>query len=210
MEVHFALAHFPIALLVAGGAWLLAVLVTGHKGAGRTTALGILAVGAVLSIPTVAAGLWIAAEHESHHTGPLETHRLVGIATMVAALLGLCSHWLRQRIPNADIVRNLFFLTAAVLAGVAGMLGGEMSHGSRSEATTEHAHGSDAHNEHAAHAPEAERHRGITPDTHQVGSAKPTSKSASPRTTEHEAAPIDPEDQNTHKQGHGHDRDHTH
>lgn len=210
MEIHFALAHFPIALLVTGGAWLLAVLVTDHKGTGRTIALGILAAGAAVSIPTVGAGLWIAAEHETHHLGALETHRLVGIATMVVAVLGLCSHWLRMRIPNADVARNLFFLTSAVLAGVAGMLGGEIAHGGHPAATAEHAHGSDAHSGRATRpgAPDSEMHPSEIRNTHQVAAAQTPPNSANPKATEQEAAANDREDANPHEQGHEHDHDH--
>lgn len=139
MEIHFALAHFPIALLITGGAWLALALVTADQGARKTIALGLLSAGAVLSVPTVAAGLLIAAAHQSHHAQSLEIHRVVGIATMVVALLGLGSHWLRRKIANADVVRNVFFLAAALLAGITGTLGAEMAHGDQSQSRSEHA-----------------------------------------------------------------------
>jgi len=128
-SLHPALVHFPIALLVTGALWLVVASMRGRRERGLGVAIGMLSVGALMTIPAVGAGLWAAAEHESHHGGTLASHRLLGLATMAVALLGLGSHFLRKRIANADIIRDLCLVGAAVLAVSAAALGGEMSHG---------------------------------------------------------------------------------
>ncbi len=195
MEIHFALAHFPIALLITGALLLLAVLVTGHKGAGKDIALGMLSAGAGFSVLAVAAGLWVASEHETHHADALQTHRLAAIATMVVAILGVFSHWLRQRVSNADVVRNLFFFTAALLAGVTGKLGGEMAHEEHEAPALEHAHESGTAHEHHAASPHA----------HEGGTDAPENET--PEQETEKAKKVGPIDHGANKQD-KHDHEH--
>lgn len=152
--IHFAFGHFPIALLVTGAVVLIGALSLKHDGA-RSAAFAMLIAGAVFSMPTVIAGLWIAGEHQAHHADELSTHRLLGIATMVVAIVGTLSHVLRHRIANADLVRNLLFFTAAALSVGTGFVGAEMAHGTElhEEAET-HLHSGDTHDEN--HEPSGE------------------------------------------------------
>lgn len=128
--IHFALSHFPIALLMTGAALLAASAIgSAYAERLRVAAFVTLSAGAVMAIPTVAAGLWIASEHAGHHSDALSTHRLLGIATLATALAGVALHAVTSRIANADLVRNLVFVVAAILAGATGYAGAEMAHG---------------------------------------------------------------------------------
>ncbi len=120
-------------------------MVTKHEGIGAASVV-ILVAGALMSVPTVLSGLWIAAEHETHHTNTLDTHRLLGIATMVVGLFGVFVHSMRRKFANADLARNFLFVAAAVLAGSSGFVGGEMTHGQEhANAATGHDSGDDHH-----------------------------------------------------------------
>lgn len=140
MEPHFAVVHFPVALLVAGGGWLVVSIVTGRPTRGKDIAVGMLGTGALFSVLAVITGLVMAGDHEGHHAGAVDTHRVLGVATMVTGLLALASHWMRGRVANADLIRDLLFIAAAVLAGSTGAVGGDMSHGEPHDSSTVHAH----------------------------------------------------------------------
>ncbi len=156
--LHFALGHFPIALLITGGLLLLVALISGSKSL-RDLALAMSTAGTAFAVPTVIAGLWIASAHSSHHGDMLASHRLIALATLAVSSIAVFSHLLREKIANADIARNFLFLVAAVLAGGTGYAGAEMAHGgmsgghSHSEASAQH---TDIH--------EGSEHHGATHD----------------------------------------------
>ena len=176
MTFHFALAHFPIALLVTGGLLLIAGFIRPTAQKLQDTALTLLVGGALFALPTLGSGMWLAEEHLGHDDA-LSTHRLLAFAATATAIVGALSHWLRARITNADIVRNLFFIASMALAGATGYSGGEMSHGQgghehREHATVDHAdegdHGAGADDGHHDHAP---AHPAVNGKTNDAGDA---------------------------------------
>jgi len=158
---HAALAHFPIALLLTA-AFLLVLGKAANWEAGTRTALVVFVLGAIAAIPTVVAGLWLASQHGDHHSATLDTHRFLGIATAVVAALGVVMHLMRNRVRNADVMRNVLIIGAALLVAAAGYLGGEMVHGGHEEHEAhEHACGGQcagADDAHAVHAASPEHH----------------------------------------------------
>ena len=153
---HLALAHFPIALLVTSGFLLMVNLVSSWQPA-RRASLAMFVAGAVMSIPTVAAGLFLAADHEGHHTDTLSNHRLLGIATAITAAFGVTMHWLRRKVRNADLMRDVMLLAATALAAGTGYLGGEMGHGGGHAERGGHGHGSAQSSPVDHHAPALSR-----------------------------------------------------
>ncbi len=170
--LHPALAHFPVALLLTA-AFLLVLGKAASWEGGTRAALVVFVLGAVSTIPTVAAGLWLASQQGEPHGAILDTHREFGIATAVVAAIGVVMHLVRNRVRNADVMRNVLIIGAALLVSGTGYLGGEMVHGGHEDheahehssceqcagddgGHAEHAgsseHGDDGHADHASPA----------------------------------------------------------
>lgn len=138
---HFAAAHFAIALAITGAGLVLVGSIRRAGDSIRSAGVLVCCIAAVASVATVASGLWLASQHADPGESLLSAHRLLGLGTAASGLMALGSHLLRYRISNVDVIRNLLFVTFAVLAGATGVVGGEMAHGDPQEpARSEHLH----------------------------------------------------------------------
>ncbi|MCB9907496.1 MAG: hypothetical protein H6830_07250 [Planctomycetes bacterium] len=118
---HPIVVHFPIALLVAA---LLAELggKLGRLRQSAATSEFCLWLGALGSLPAAGLG-WALGANGSYHAGELDWHRWLGVATAALSLLAL---FVFRRYPKLRLP-GLFLL--AVLVGITGHLGGELTYG---------------------------------------------------------------------------------
>lgn len=134
-RLHPLVVHFPIALILAA----LGARVLGLKEAARWC----LWIGALGSLAAVTSG-WLSASAQGYRPATVFSHRWLGVATSIAALLAAvtfeaarrriagASQRVAERAPRSDAASvfalALLFL-AAILVGITGHMGGKLVHG---------------------------------------------------------------------------------
>ncbi len=116
--------HFAVALLWPGLLYASILAVPHPVPIGKVVLFG-LGVGAVLSCVAIASGLWTTATGEVGFRLASGDRGGILAATMASALFAAVLNRMSGRVPNTDMVRNLFVVLAVVLAGGAGLARGE-------------------------------------------------------------------------------------
>jgi uncharacterized membrane protein len=128
-RLHVAMVHLPIALLLVAGLIELWRLIRGVKGP-SPTAITCVILGACSAVLASIFG-WIHAAYQTY-AGPqahaMEIHRWLGVATSAVAVIA--AFLILRRRENASPIYRLSAVTAALLVGITGHFGGNLTHGS--------------------------------------------------------------------------------
>ena len=124
-KLHPLLVHFPIALVMAAAAELVAIATPRH--AWHTVAVANLRAGAAIGVVTAVTGWVLAGSTSVDATSALEWHRWMGMAGAVGALGAalLSSH---RHVPSrrSVFVYRVALFGAAFLVALTGHLGGTL------------------------------------------------------------------------------------
>jgi len=136
-EIHGAVTHFPVALLMAGVAFDLAATVL-RKDEWRTVGFWMLVVAVVMAVPSIVAGLMTAADLYGGPARPPDIfylHRNAAFLTSALAAAALAWRVLKKdRLSGgARAGALLLSLAAAGTVGYVGFLGGRMVFGDESQ-----------------------------------------------------------------------------
>ena len=126
LPIHPITVHFPIAFLLGAFLFEIASLIFKRENF-HHTAWYLFIVGAFASVVSVLTGLWEANRLNLHHP-ELYEHRLFGLLTMSASLIGVLIVWLlrKKRSRLARPVLMGFLLAIVILVYLTGSHGGEL------------------------------------------------------------------------------------
>lgn len=125
-EVHGAITHFPVGLITAAAIFEIAGRVLG-KAEWRTTAIWALALGVLMALPAIVAGLMTAKTLYTAGTWPVTLRMHVACAG-TGTVFGLLAVWARYKAGETPkwLPLVLLLITAAAIGG-AGYFGGKMA-----------------------------------------------------------------------------------
>jgi uncharacterized membrane protein len=125
-EIHPALAHFPIALLLAAVVADLWTVFRRSETRSRAAA-GLYVAGFLAALPTAAAGLlaWYTVPHAEAAHGLMIWHPLVALASVILFAVLVVVRWRARGTPPSRPQRALA-IGAALLLGATGLLGGQL------------------------------------------------------------------------------------
>jgi uncharacterized membrane protein len=125
-EIHGAVTHFPVGLITAAAIFEIAGRVC-RKTEWRTTALWSLALGVLMALPAIAAGLMTARSLYSAGAWPVTLRMHVACAG-TATVFGLLAVWTRYKaVDPPKWLPLVFLLLAAVAVGATGYFGGRLA-----------------------------------------------------------------------------------